>query len=59
MDVVASDAHGPTRPPALAEARRVLLEAGVPRAVAGRLVTTGPWRLLQSGIRARPAVAAA
>lgn len=59
VDVIASDAHGPTRPPALAQARRTLIEAGVPRALAGGLVTTAPRRLLQSGIRARPAVAAA
>ena len=56
--VIASDAHGPTRPPALVAARRALLEAGVPRPSVDLLVTTGPQRLLHAGIRARTALAA-
>lgn len=56
--VVASDAHGPTRPPAMGAARRALLEAGVSAPVVTELATAGPRRLLQSGIRSRAAVAA-
>ena len=56
--VIASDAHGPTRPPALASARHALLEAGVPRAHADLLVTSGPVRLLRRGIRAHAVIAA-
>jgi protein-tyrosine phosphatase len=56
--VVASDAHGPTRPPALGAARRVLLEAGVPHATAELLVRAAPCGLLQRGIQQRTAVAA-
>jgi protein-tyrosine phosphatase len=56
--VIASDAHGPTRPPALAAARRALLEAGVPRPKADMLVLDAPWRLLSSGIRPSAALAA-
>jgi protein-tyrosine phosphatase len=56
--VIASDAHGPTRPPALQAARRALLEAGVPPARAGLLVGAGPCQLLQRGIQAHAAVAA-
>jgi protein-tyrosine phosphatase len=56
--VVASDAHGPTRPPALSLARRTLLEVGVsPRATAG-LVGSTPHRLLALGIPSRRRVAA-
>jgi protein-tyrosine phosphatase len=58
ISVVASDAHGPTRPPALGLARRTLLEVGVsPRAAAG-LVGSTPHRLLATGIASRGAVAA-
>jgi protein-tyrosine phosphatase len=56
--VIASDAHGPTRPPALTAARRALLEAGVPRPKADMLVMDAPWRLLSSGIRSSAALAA-
>ncbi len=55
--VIASDAHGPTRPPALAAARRALIEAGA--AQAAELLLAGPWRLLRSGIRSRTAAVAA
>jgi protein-tyrosine phosphatase len=57
--VVASDAHGPTRPPALELARRTLLTTGISRPVAHELVAAMPHRLLASGIAARPIVAAA
>jgi protein-tyrosine phosphatase len=56
--VIASDAHGPTRPPALGAARRALVEAGVPRTSADLLVAVAPQRLLHTGIRSRTAVAA-
>lgn len=58
VTVIASDAHGPTRPPALNAARRALLEAEVSPALVDLLVTVGPRRLLQSGIRSRAALAA-
>jgi protein-tyrosine phosphatase len=56
--VIASDAHGPTRPPGLSGARGALLAAGMPLASADLLVRVGPYRALQSGIRPRTAVAA-
>jgi len=58
VTVIASDAHGPTRPPALGVARRALMDAGVPPAVVELLVNVGPRRLLQSGLASRTAVAA-
>jgi protein-tyrosine phosphatase len=56
--VVASDAHGPTRPPALGLARRTLLEVGITPAAAEALVGSGPHRLLAAGIASRSALAA-
>jgi protein-tyrosine phosphatase len=56
--VVASDAHGPTRPPALELARRTLLEVGISPGAALSLVGSGPHRLLATGIAAPRAVAA-
>ena len=56
--VVGSDAHGPTRPPALAKALRSLLAGGVEAAVARALTASGPRRLLGRGIPARPALVA-
>jgi len=56
--VVASDAHGPTRPPALGLARRTLLEVGVTPAVAEALVGSGPHRLLAAGIAPQRVLAA-
>jgi protein-tyrosine phosphatase len=56
--VIASDAHGPTRPPALERARRTLVEVGVSRAVALSLVGSAPHRLLTAGFGAAQAVAA-
>ena len=48
--VVASDAHGPTRPPALTPAQRTLMVGGVSEATATLLTTAGPCRLLERGI---------
>ena len=50
--VVASDAHGPTRPPALSAARRQLLDRGVAPAIARELTHAAPRRLLARGIPA-------
>lgn len=57
--VVASDAHGPARPPALDLARRTLLEVGISRPVAHSLIAATPHRLLATGIASRGFVAAA
>src|SRR4051812_9661059 len=56
--IVASDAHGPTRPPSLSRARRTLLEVGVSASDAESLVGSGPHRLLATGIAPAPALAA-
>jgi protein-tyrosine phosphatase len=56
--VVASDAHGPTRPPALALARRTMLEVGITHRAAESLVGWTPHRLLATGIASQRAVAA-
>ena len=53
--IVGSDAHGPTRPPALVRALRSLLGRGVDAGVARALTATGPRRLLSRGIPPRPA----
>ena len=53
--IVGSDAHGPTRPPALVKALRSLLGRGVDPAAARALTGTGPRRLLARGIPRRPA----
>jgi protein-tyrosine phosphatase len=50
VSVVASDAHGPSRPPALIRAHDRLLERGVASAAASALVHSGPRRLLARGI---------
>jgi len=55
--VVSSDAHGPTRPPALRLAHRALLDGGLPRARADALTVLRPRALLEGGIR--PAARAA
>jgi protein-tyrosine phosphatase len=57
--VVSSDAHGPTRPPALELARRTLLDTGISRGLAQALIGTTPHRLLATGIGSRRIVAAA
>jgi protein-tyrosine phosphatase len=58
IDVVASDAHGPTRPPSLRAAGAALLAGGLERPAVEALVRSGPRRLLECGIEPR-AVAAA
>jgi hypothetical protein len=57
VTVVASDAHGPTRPPALAIARRAMRDRGVPAPVAGALTDSATRRLLTHGVRPSPALA--
>jgi protein-tyrosine phosphatase len=60
VDVVASDAHGPTRPPALVLARRALSERRVDAAAVLTLTHTAPRHLLLRGIPRRgPAARAA
>jgi protein-tyrosine phosphatase len=49
-DVVASDAHGSTRPPQLSPALDVLAAAGMPRASLEPLVSDAPRALLAHGI---------
>jgi protein-tyrosine phosphatase len=49
-DVIASDAHGVSRPPRLSEAVDVLAAAGVDRADVEPLVSAGPRALLARGI---------
>ena len=49
--VVASDAHGPTRPPALQRAWREMLAQRVPAKLASALTGSNPRRLLSRGIR--------
>ena len=58
VTVVASDAHGPTRPPALRFARAALVGGGVAPRMAQALVSSAPQQLLDRGIRARRTVAA-
>jgi protein-tyrosine phosphatase len=50
--VVGSDAHGPTRPPALSAARRSMVSAGVGAGLARALTLGEPRRLLSRGVRA-------
>jgi protein-tyrosine phosphatase len=56
--VIASDAHGPTRPPALAIARRAMRDRGVPAAVAHSLTGSATRRLLTHGVKPQRALAA-
>jgi protein-tyrosine phosphatase len=58
VSVVASDAHGPSRPPALRLAYDALLEGGLSPAAAGALVEAGPRALLTQGVPADAAAAA-
>jgi protein-tyrosine phosphatase len=55
--VVASDAHGPTRPPALRLAHRALLDGGMAPAAANALVAAGPRALFARGMRRTPIAA--
>ncbi len=50
MTIVGSDAHGPTRPPLLAQARRELARAGLGGAGCRALTMTGPLGLLARGL---------
>jgi protein-tyrosine phosphatase len=56
--LVASDAHGPTRPPALRTAHRRLVEWGADPNAAFELVHAAPRRLLALGLQTAPALAA-
>jgi protein-tyrosine phosphatase len=56
--LVASDAHGPTRPPALKAAYRRLIGWGAEPRTALSLTLLSPRRLLASGIRGRESLAA-
>ncbi len=60
-DVVGSDAHGPTRPPALTAARDALVASGVDEVSARALTYAAPRRLLSRGLAtlARPLEASA
>jgi protein-tyrosine phosphatase len=51
ISVVASDAHGPTRPPALKVAERAMQERGVAASVARRLTRIAPGELLAEGVK--------
>jgi protein-tyrosine phosphatase len=55
---VASDAHGPSRPPALGLARRAMVAHGVAPGIAEALVTRAPQALLGRGLRTSDALAA-
>ena len=57
IDVVASDAHGPSRPPALRMAHETLLDGGLAHATAHALVATAPRALLARGMRRAPVAA--
>ena len=57
IDVVASDAHGPTRPPAMNLARRTLREVDLMESTAG-LIGSTPHRLLALGMPSRRVSAA-
>ncbi len=48
--IVGSDAHGPTRPPLLAQARRVLSEQGFDASTGRMLTISGPLGLLAKGL---------
>ncbi len=50
LRAVSSDAHGPTRPPLLGEARAQLIEGGLSAAVCKGLVGGCPRRLLERGL---------
>ena len=48
--LVASDAHGPARPPSLRPAFAALLTGEVDPRTASRLVRERPWQLLARGL---------
>jgi len=53
VTIVGSDAHGPTRPPLLTDARRALQLGGVSPGTSRALTASGPLRLLARGVAAR------
>ena len=57
VSLIASDARGPTRPPALSDARRLLTAEFGDDALAHALTVGAPRRLLARGMRPRPAPA--
>lgn len=58
ISVVSSDAHGPTRPPLLGQARARLREAGADAGLCELLIAGGPRRLLARGIPSAAALVA-
>jgi len=58
VEVVSSDAHGPTRPALLGEARARLLEGGIDPILCRSLTFGGPRRLLARGIPTAAALVA-
>jgi protein-tyrosine phosphatase len=56
--VIASDAHGPSRPPSLNTAAAVLRRRGTPPALARQLTGSGPRALLERGLPSAPPLAA-
>jgi len=58
VEVVSSDAHGPTRPALLGEARARLIEGGIDPLVCRSLTFGGPRRLLARGIPSAAALVA-
>ena len=58
-DVIASDAHGASRPPVLSVAVEAAVAAGTPRPAAESLVSAVPRALLRHGLPAAPAARAA
>jgi protein-tyrosine phosphatase len=59
VSVVASDAHGPTRPPSLSLAEKALVDGGVTPWRARAMIDAGPRRLLKRGIAPRGVAQAA
>jgi protein-tyrosine phosphatase len=55
--VVASDAHGPSRPPAMRLAHRALVAGGIAPATAAAIAASEPRSLLARGMRRRSAAA--
>jgi protein-tyrosine phosphatase len=55
--VIASDAHGPSRPPALRPAHEALLDGGLAPATAHALVVSRPRELFAGGMRPQAAAA--
>jgi protein-tyrosine phosphatase len=58
-EVIASDAHRPSRPSVLSAALEVVVAGGVPRSAAEAFVGANPRALLRHGMRAAPVARAA